>query len=165
MFQKASRFNLVLLLVVGVFTLGIGTAIAADGQLDRTGWTAIASANGSWTSAFLDDDLDSRWHGSYQEVGKSIELDMKANQTFNLITLWSEPSPNDLPRGFEVYLAPDGEEAVYGDVVYTGGFPEGAGVGEIKFAKPQTARYIKIVLTANDSQFYFALHELYVGNK
>ncbi len=133
-----------------------------DGKLDRTGWTATGSNNGSHTWQFLDGDPSTRWHGSYQEVGKWIQVDMGADQTFDLITLDTANAPTDAPRGFEVYLAKDDDPENF-ELAATGG-SESASVTEIKFSTPQTARYIKIVLTENDSQYYFAIYEFYVWN-
>lgn len=136
--------------------------LADDGRLDRTLWTATASNNGSYTYAFLDGDVESRWHGSYQEVGKWIVLDMKSDQQFNKITIDNSQSPNDCPRGYEIYIATDAQGSVFTDPVKIGGIPLNSPIGEIVFDTVQTARYIKILLTENDPAHYFSMHELYV---
>lgn len=141
--------------------------ITGDIQLDRTGWTADASDNPDKTNAALDGELSTRWDAKRQQVGKWIELDMGSDQTFNLITFSSEGSPKDLPRGFDLYLAADDEDAEYGEPVYKGGFPQEhpGGIGEIVFEELQTARWIKVVLTEEDYDCYFSIHELYVGSR
>lgn len=138
--------------------------IPDDGRLERTGWTVTASDNNFQIDGLLDGDPKTRWHGSYQKVGKWIMLDMGADQTFNKITLETTLAPMDSPRGFEVYLATNTQGANFSEPVYKNENPEGTLVTEIKFNTLQTARYIKIVLTKDDPQHYFSIYELNVWN-
>ncbi len=141
--------------------------ISGDSYFDRTDWKGNASNNGSSTDAAFDGDASTRWHASRQQVDKWLEIDLGSDQTFNLITLNSEGSPTDLPRGFELFVAADGESPDYGEPVYEGGFPreQPDGIGDIVFEEMQTARWFKIVLTVEDYDKYFAIHELYVGTR
>lgn len=134
-------------------------------ELDRTGWVAGASNNGSHAYQIFDGvvDEDSRWHGSKQEKGKWLEIDMRSNQTFNLITILGRYS--DMPRAFEIVVAPDGESPEYGEPVYTGGYDirDGFGTEDIEFEEAVTARWIRIVLTEDCPEGkYFAVNELWV---
>lgn len=144
--------------------------ITGDLLFDRTDWTATGSNNGSHAWQVLDGDLDTNWHASNQEPGKYLEVDMKADQTFNLITLSNPGKGDDLPRGFEVYISADGESAEYGEPVYTGGFEigESDGIEDLVFEELQTARWIKVLLTKANPEGvnkYFALAEFYVGTR
>lgn len=152
-----------------------GKEITGDLHLDRTDWTAGASDNGNYAEQILDGDSETSWHGSWQVVGKWLELDMQADQTFNLITIQNIlKDADDLPRGFEVFLALNGDEAVYGtEPVFSGGYPRGEsdGIEHIVLDELQTARWIKIVLTAYDDKTdlpdgkYFRVGEMFVGTR
>jgi len=157
-------------LVFGGFMLEAAANYPGEVRLDRTGWTGTASNNGSHVHNALDGNESTNWHASYQEPDKFVEIDMQANQSFNLITLFNPGKGDDLPRGFELYIAVDGESPEYGEPVYVGGYDVGTsdGIEYLEFDELQTARWIKIVLTkANPDGVnkYFALAEFYVGTK
>lgn len=130
-----------------------------DGRLDRTEWTATASNNNLNAYAVLDGDISTGWHTSYQAEGDYLMIDMKENKTFNKITL--ENKPNDYPRGYDVFVSTDGAD--FGSSIATGLGNSKSTTTEIAF-NPQTARYIKIVLTKADAAHYWTLYEMNVWN-
>jgi hypothetical protein len=127
--------------------------------LTRTGWilTASSTAASDTPNKALDGDAATRWSsGTPQASGQSIQLDMQAPQTFDGLTLDAGGSSGDYPRGFQVYASND-----------TGNFgaPIATGAGAsalVTVAFPaQTARYLRVVLTAGNTKWW-SIHELNV---
>lgn len=131
--------------------------LAADGRLDRTNWTGKASNNSSSLSAAWDNDISSKWHCSYQEVGKWITVDFGSVQKFNRIVLDNNTKATDHLRGYKLSVSNDGTNY---DVVQTGR-TEQETVVTIDFAEQQ-ARYIKIEITEADTSKYWAIYEMNV---
>ena len=132
--------------------------LQADGRLDRTNWTGSASNNSSSFSAAWDGDLDSRWHASYQEVGKYIVLDLGATEVFNRIVIDNNGTTSDHPRGYNVYVSNDGQN--FGDPIVSGNSSNEAQL-VIDFPE-QEARYIRMEITEADPSCYWAISELNV---
>lgn len=126
--------------------------------LDRSVWTATSNSNGNWTFQAFDDNPSTRWNTSFQKPGDFFALDTGSVQSFSRIVLDdSTKSPQDFPRGYEVYVSQDGTD--YGQPIATG-------VGtvdktEITFPT-QTARYIKIVNTGTEPTKYWSIEEMHV---
>lgn len=117
--------------------------------LSRTGWTATASSSASAASAALDGSATTRWATSAaQQVGQYYQVNMGAAKTFNKITLDSTGG-NDYPRAYEVYVSADGTN--WGTAVASG---TGSGNVQTVTFPAQTARYIKVVLTAAASPWW-----------
>jgi hypothetical protein len=106
----------------------------------------------------LDGDLSTRWStGTSQANGQWFQVDMGTTNIFNKLVLNSANSPNDYPRGYQVFVSNDG-------VNWTGPVATGAGaVGTttINFAT-QAARYIRIVQTGSVSGTFWSIHEFNV---
>ena len=132
---------------------------AMPGTLSRTTWVASSSTTGSdQPDNALDGDLSTRWStGASQANGQWFQVDMGATNVFNKLVLNSANSPNDYPRGYQVFVSNDG-------VNWTGPVATGTGsVGTttINFAT-QAARYIRIVQTGSVSGTFWSIHEFNV---
>ncbi|MFC7535338.1 discoidin domain-containing protein [Actinoplanes sp. GCM10030250] len=126
--------------------------------LDRTTWTATASANSTRTTAAFDNDKSSRWNSSYQNGTEWFLLDTGTVQRFNRIVLDnSVRSPNDYPRGYEVTVSTDG-------TTYTAPIAAGTGAASTTTitVPAQTARYIRIRQTGTAPANYWSIDELHV---
>lgn len=132
--------------------------LQADGRLDRTAWTGTASNNSSSLSAAWDGDIESRWHASWQEVGKYIILDLGSTQHFNRIEIDNGDKGSDHPQGYAVYAS--NSSSSFGSPIAAGN-SSGEAVLGIDFPE-QEARYIMIEITAANPDAYWAIHELNV---
>ncbi|RPK27968.1 discoidin domain-containing protein [Paenibacillus xylanexedens] len=123
-------------------------------ELDRTSWTATASTSGD-VLAMLDDDLNSRWTSSSgQHADQWVQIDLGSKQSFSRLTMDSGSSINDYARSFQFYTSDDGE--------HWDGVTEVLGTEPVishTFSK-QTARYIKMVLTADTPEWWWSIAEL-----
>jgi beta-glucosidase len=147
-------------LVFGVPLLGCSLALglgdlkdrpAAPAPLPTAGWvaTAFASFNPPQNdpSLAIDGHPTTRWtSGVPQAAGQWFELDMGKSQTFREITVDSGArDAKDFMHGYQIVVSMDGT---------TWGSPIASGVGTATLVTvdfpPVTARYIQIVLTAND---------------
>ncbi len=132
---------------------------ALPGTLSRATWVASSSTTGSdQPDNALDGDLSTRWStGTSQANGQWFQVDMGATNVFNKLVLNSANSPNDYPRGYQVFVSDDG-------VNWTGPIATGTGsVGTtpISFAT-QAARYIRIIQTGSASGTFWSIHEFNV---
>jgi hypothetical protein len=125
--------------------------------IDRTGWTASASLNNGAAGYALDGNASTRWDTTaLQANGQWFMIDMKANNTINKIRLDTTGSPNDYPRGYQVFVSTDGTN--FGSSIASGA--GSSAVTDIAFAD-KTARYIKIVQTGSAPGNYWSIHEFY----
>ncbi len=129
---------------------GVSGGPPPSGPLPRAGWVTTASNNASTTGNALDGNTSTRWTtGTAQTATAWYQVDMLTSQPFNQLTLDSAGSANDYPRGYAVYVSADG---------VSWGAPVAAGAGTNKLVTvtfpPQTARYIKIALTAAISNWW-----------
>ncbi len=126
-----------------------------------TNWVASASAYSTPEPPALavDRDPTTRWSsGALQTPGMYFQVDLTKQQTFSKIVIDNTASPNDYPRAFSVYVSDDG--STWGNPVATGsGTPRST---TITFAA-QTARYVRIQLTAAASDAWWSIHELYIS--
>ena len=125
--------------------------------VSRTGWLANASANAGNAWKAIDGVASTRWDTSgAQTPGQWFQVNLGAVTSFYKIVLDSTASPNDFPRGYQVYVSDNG---------FTWGSPVASGKGTttattITFA-PQTARYIRITQTGSTGN-YWSIHEFKV---
>ncbi|MDG0810117.1 fibronectin type III domain-containing protein [Cohnella rhizosphaerae] len=121
---------------------------SSGAALSRTGWTATSSTNTATANA-LDGNATTRWTSSgSQSAGRYYQVNMGAAKTFNKITLDSTGG-SDYPRAYEVYVSSDG--TTWGTAVASG---TGSGSVQTVTFPVQTARYIKVVLTAAASPWW-----------
>jgi len=128
-------------------------------MLNRLGWTASASSPNDLPSNALDGDPSTRWStGRAQSSGDWFLVDMGAIRSFSSITLDAGSSIGDYLRSYEVFVSTNG--SIWGNPVANG---NGSGqVVTISFAN-QSARFIKVVLTANAGKWW-SIQEFTVSN-
>jgi hypothetical protein len=118
---------------------------------------ATASLNSGGAHQALDGDKGTRWDtGRGMKPGDWFVLDMGVESTVKGLTLDSANSPNDYPRGYEIYVSFDGGS--WGKPVLTGKATKP--VTEIKFNRPVKTRFIKIVQTGSSDSWFWSIHEL-----
>lgn len=141
-------------------TMAIGPCAAGSPPLPPTGWTATASvaSPGDVTVRAFDGQLTTRWStGTFAAIGQWFRLDLGAARTINRLQLDSGVMwPLDFPRGYAVTLSAD-------DVTY---HPAAAGTGtepvtNVSFPA-ESARYVKLTLTARDQRYWWGIAELIV---
>jgi hypothetical protein len=123
---------------------------AAPYLLLRNGWVASASTNTSAASTAIDGRLSTRWTTNVSQTnGQWFQLDMRAPQTFNQLTLNADGASGDFPRGYQVAVSNDGT---------TFGAPVVTGVGSSSLVAinfpAQTARYVRVTQTGAASNWW-----------
>lgn len=117
-----------------------------------------ASVNEGDAGNAIDGDASTRWGtGGSQEGGEWFQLDFGGSRAFASLTLDTSDSPNDYPRGYEVFVGDDPED--FGDPVV-----EGEGDGEVTVIELNGAsgRYLRIVQTGSAEGNWWSIHELSV---
>ena len=124
--------------------------------LDRSTWTLAASNNSDDLSLAIDELPDTRWTTTAtQQPDQWLTIDLNTIQSFNSIVLESEESPNDYPRGYEVYVSSNGVD--WGGVISEGNGNEPTTT--INFTTVN-ARYLRIVQTGTVSRYWWSIHEI-----
>lgn len=126
--------------------------------LSRNGWSASASVShdGEPPSNALDGNFDTRWSsGQPQSAGISFQVDMGSVQSFRSIALDCGASGGDYPRGYQVFVSSDG--STWSSSIATG---QGSGGYTMITFPQQSARYIKVVLTAGSGSWW-SIDEFY----
>jgi len=133
--------------------------ISLGKRLSRADWTASASIPNDLPSNALDGNSATHWSsGRAQSSGDWFLVDMGAIRSFSSITLDAGSSIGDYLRSYEVFVSTDG--SIWGNPVANG---NGSGqVVTISFAN-QSARFIKVVLTANAGKWW-SIQEFTVSN-
>jgi hypothetical protein len=120
---------------------------------------AKASRNSGGARQALDGKRGSRWDtGRPMKPGDWFVLDLGVESTIRGLTLDSENSSNDYPRGYEVYVSFDGGS--WGKPLVTGKGTHPA--TKIKLGKPVRTRFVKIVQTGSSDSWFWSIHELAV---
>ena len=158
-------------LSAGTFKVSVNGAGGADAggssfdvidlgpALPRTGWTATAldASSGDVPGNMLDGNSDTRYSsGTGQYNGLWIQVDMGQAQTFSKIVLDVGSSTGDYARSADVYVSTDGT-----DWTKVSSITDGQRVELVSFPM-QTARYIKVVNTANVASNWWSIAELTV---
>jgi hypothetical protein len=122
----------------------------ASGALNRSGWTASASLSNLVPLNALDGNTDTRWSTAEPQTnGQWFLVDMGSICSFSKITLDARAYPTDYPRGYQVFVSPNGSN--WGNAIASG---NGSGqLVTISFT-PQSARFIKIVQTGNANSWW-----------
>ena len=108
----------------------------------------------------LDGNLSSRWDsGTTMYPGIWFIMDLKKEMLVKVIELDSANSPNDFPRGYEVYVTNDINKP--GEAVAVGSGENG--VTTIEIEKPVKGRFVKIIQTGSSEKFFWSIHELRVN--
>ncbi|MBF8184168.1 discoidin domain-containing protein [Nonomuraea sp. K274] len=127
--------------------------------LDRTGWTATASAGDA--ALALDGDDATRWTTSVpMNGGEWLRLDLGAMSRFDRVAVNHTEFAGDFPRGFKVDVSTDDSAWT---TVFTGA---GSGTGTVTTAgfSPVTARYVRVRQTGSAAGVWWSVGEVNVFN-
>ncbi|MEI7899295.1 MAG: discoidin domain-containing protein [bacterium] len=142
---------------------------ANNAALEKNGWTASASVpDGVWkyngapldvsAANAIDGDHWTGWRdmtATNQYSGQWFQVDMRAPQTFDTIMLDNTWALWDSPDKYAVSVSNDGTNW---------GAPIAAGVGQLGMTAisfpAQTARYIRITQTGNNTLYHWSIYEL-----
>ena len=154
LFNHCRRLSFMLLAAASV-------QLCSADVLSRTGWVASSSTSGGDAPAnALDGNPSTRWStGTSQAPGQWFQVDMGAwtTPTFTNIILDATASPNDYPRGYQVYVSNDTNN--WGSIVTNG--TGSSAVTSISFSA-KTGRYIRIIQTGSASGTFWSIHEFNV---
>jgi hypothetical protein len=126
--------------------------LATDVPLSTSGWIATASDSypGSDPASVLDTKAPQTWRsGINQYVGMWFQIDMRSAQFFWSLDIDTSTSAGAAPALFDVYTSLDGtfQEPLRAGVM-------GSGAQRLVFQTPQRARYIRLVLALNETQWW-----------
>jgi endo-1,3(4)-beta-glucanase len=131
-----------------------GQGVEGPEALDRFGWKVTASVEKD-KAALIDGDLHTRWTTEKgQQPDQWLQLDLGSIQSFSSIRMDSKGSDNDYARGYEILVSTDGTSWSVA--------AKGSGASstvQVELGK-QSARYVKILQTANASQHWWSIVEL-----
>jgi hypothetical protein len=148
---------------VNWFELGnlTGGSGGTSGQLSETGWTASSNTNSSAGDAPQNaiNGSGGRFSSDADQVpGQWWQVNMGSQQTFNEVVLASGGNTGDYANGFDVEVSNDGTNFT---PVY---FGTGSGQTETATFSPQTAQYIRILLTASSAANWWSMTSFTVDN-
>ena len=125
---------------------------------DRTGWVASTNAPSSSADApanALDGDLTTRFSsGEDQAPGVYFEVDLGSAHTFDALKMSVPNSPTDYARGYDVEVSTDASSWTTVAACTGSATPQTVGFSA------QTARYVKVVLTATTTGIWWSIDEL-----
>lgn len=129
---------------------------AVDPPLDPDDWTVSASSEaGDPAVNAIDGDLATRWStGAFQMGGEYFQIDFGSEQSVSRLVLDATGSANDVPVGYEVYASNDPND--FGDPIVSGA---GDVVTTIDITGTR-ARYVRIVQTGTNDEYWWSIHEL-----
>ena len=132
-------------------------AAAAETQLSETGWTASSNTSSGAADApahAIDGNLSTRFSSDADQAsGMYFQVNMGSAQTFNQIEMNSGGSAGDYARGYNVEISSNGTTFTS---VATG---TGTSSPETVTFSPQTAQYIRVVLTAGVTTNWWSIAE------
>jgi O-glycosyl hydrolase len=124
------------------------------------GVAASITGGGTAVSNAWDGTVGTRWtNGAAQAAGQWLRVDLGAVRTFTALELDAGQWSGDFPRGYVVHVSDDG--VTWGSAVATGG-----GTSHITriTTGTQTARFIRVQLTAASSTNWWSVAEVRVYN-
>jgi hypothetical protein len=136
---------------IGGAVPGTGDTASFTGwvPMPRTGWTVTASTGALPTNA-VDGSWNTRWTTNTAATsGQYLQIDLGSTQTFSRIVLDCTGDANDFPPGYDVYVSTNG--SAWGSPIATG--TGTSALTTIDFT-PQTARYARIQLNANGTNWW-----------
>jgi hypothetical protein len=134
----------------GASCLGAGLAL-----LTNVGWTATSSVPAADAGAdvpanVLDGSECTRFStGASQQSGDWLELDLGSPTVFDEVVLDRSQDPSDLPAAFSIFVSNDGTN--WGAEIASGAGSAAANAVDTVTLPEQTARYLKVQLTAGAS--------------
>lgn len=141
----------------GPWTLRELTAFDPPDLRDRRNWKLTASHGQDKVAASVDDNAGSRWDtGTVQRPGMWFSVELPEPVRVMTITLNTERSKDDYPRGFLVHTSEDGES--WGDPVAQG---QGVhAITKVELDAPKPVTRVRITQTGSSSNKYWSIHEL-----
>ncbi|HEV3382184.1 MAG TPA: discoidin domain-containing protein [Trebonia sp.] len=133
----------------------------AQTQLAQTGWTASSNTNSSTADAPQNAINGSGGRFSSdadQAPGTWFQVNMGSAQTFSAITMSSGGNTGDYAKGYDVEVSNDGTNFT---PVY---FGTGSSQTVTATFAPQTAQYVRILLTASSTTNWWSLTNFTVSN-
>jgi len=119
-----------------------------------------ASANAGAAPNAVDGKRDTRWTtGRPMKPGDWFALDFRMTVRVKAISLDHQPSANDWPRKYEVYVSDDGKD--WGRPVLKGKGDK-KGPTRITFPEPVETRHVKIVQTGPTTKWHWSIHRMNV---
>jgi len=135
-------------------------AAQAETPLSETGWVATANTNSSAGDApahAIDGNASTRYSSDAKQApGMWFQVDMGAAQTFNQIEMDAGNWPGDYARGYNVEVSSDGTTFT------TVASATGTASPENTTFTSQTARYIRVVLTASSTGSWWSIDQFTV---
>ena len=129
--------------------------------LSRTGWVASSNAPSSSSDApanALDGNLKSRFSTDEdQKPGLYFVVDLGSSASFDELVMDVPNSPHDYARGYKVEVSNNGTS--WSTVATCAG----SGTTEIVSFPSQKAQYVKVVLTASNSSWWWSIDEFYLN--
>jgi hypothetical protein len=148
------------LVPVAVQAITSAASAATETQLPETGWTAssnTSSGAGDAPANAIDGNLSTRFSSDADQAsGMYFQVNMGSAQTFNQIEMNSGGSAGDYARGYNVEISTNGTAFTS---VATG---TGTASPETVTFATQTARYIRVVLTAGVTTNWWSIAEFTV---
>jgi hypothetical protein len=123
----------------------------------------VASSNAPSSSSdapanALDGNLKSRFSTDEdQKPGLYFEVDLGSPASFDELLMDVPNSPHDYARGYEVEVSNNGTS--WSTVATCAG----SGTSEIVSFPSQKAQYVKVVLTASNSSWWWSIDEFYLN--
>jgi len=136
-------------------TLAGAETVAAETSREK--WSATASRNGDRVRRAFDGDPATRWETGWKPKGQWFALDLGGSFFVESVTLDAGKSPNDTPKGCDVYVSRNG-------VDWTGPVAtcDDKTVGKTEFAVARGARHLKFVARGENPSFFWSIHEIAV---
>ncbi len=133
------------------------SASVSGTAFDRTGWVASTNAPSSSADApanALDGDLATRFSTNEDQApGLYFEVDLGSARTFDALEMSVPNSPTDYARGYDVEVSSDASSWA------TVAACTGAATPQTVGFSAQTARYVKVVLTATTTSQWWSIDE------
>jgi len=129
--------------------------------LSRTGWVASSNAPSSSSDApanALDGNLKTRFSSDEdQKPGLYFQVDLGTAATFDELLMDVPNSAHDYARGYEIEVSDNGASWT------TIATCAGSATTEIVSFPSQKAQYVKVVLTASNTSWWWSIDEFYLN--
>jgi beta-glucosidase len=149
---------------VGGSATSCGASGTGESELSESGFTASTSAPSSATdspqnaitNAVNGTSLTRFSSDEDQATGLTYEVNMGSARTFNELEMASPGSPTDYATGYSVEVSSNG--STWTTVATCGG----VGTPDIASFPPQTAQYVRVLLTAADTSYWWSFNQFLV---
>ena len=133
------------------------SAAVSGTALNRTGWSATTNAPSTSADApanALDGNFSTRFStNEHQTPGLAFRVDLGSAQTFDEVAMRAGSSPTDYARGYDVTVSTNDSSWT------TVAACTGTANPEVVSFRAQTARYVRVVLTAASATNWWSIDE------